>query len=710
MPRFRKLRPLVAFVFAAAWPAFAADPPVARKVDVVDRDFGLSMPDPYRWMEGEGNAELNDWLRAQGAASRAKLDALPTLPAWRERLGKAASAGTSHFGHALVGGRLFFLRAEAGKEGVLMLREADGRERVLFDPNAEGKGGDISGFSVSPDAGKVAVNVGYGGDEIGEIALFDAATGRRFADAPKPVWSEFRASWLPDSSGFFYTRMRDAKSGDADPVQGMGAYLHELGRPQSADRPIAQAGADDALKIAAHDFPVVIVTPGSDWAELSIGGASPAVRYCFAPLADAAAAHATWRCLTDDADDVQAAGLHGDTLYLLSAKDAPNRKVLALDLRDPEATLADAETVVPERADIVLTGDATDGLRIAGDGLYLQSARHGLGRIERLDYASNALAQVPLPGEGTALLVDSDPRRPGALLSLDGWTTPLKVYRYDGKALADTKLGKRGFPAHPDLVAEEVEVASADGTRVPMSIVRRRDLKLDGHARAIVYGYGGYGVSIEASYSALRSEWSQAGNVLAVCHVRGGGENGDAWRIGGTGPNKQRGIEDFIACARELARRGYGAPSRTAGFGASMGGILTGGAYTTSPETWGAMVVQSGIFNPVRLLAAKNGANQIDEMGDPRTEAGMKQLLAMDPYQHVRDGVRYPPLLLVTGAVDQRVAPWNSAKFGARVAAASPATPVWFRTDDQFGHFATNANAQALEYADVFAFLDAMLK
>ena len=244
---------------------------------------------------------------------------------------------------------------------------------------------------------------------------------------------------------------------------------------------------------------------------------------------------------------------------------------------------------------------------------------------------------------------------------------------------------------------------------MPLSVIRRRDLKLDGHARAIVEGYGGYGISLQPYFSPLLLEWPQAGAVLADCHARGGGENGDAWRIGGSGANKQRGVEDFIACARELVRRGYSVPARISGSGASMGGLLTGGAYTTAPDAWGAMVVHAGELTATRLLSEKNGANQMAEMGDPRTETGMRQLLAMDPYQHVRDGTKYPPLLLVVGLVDQRVAPWHSGKFGARVMAASPSTPVWYRTDDQFGHFATSANAQAQEYADVYAFLDAML-
>ena len=695
---------LVCTALLSSLPALAADPPVARKVDVVDHAFGLALPDPFRWMEGENNVEFSAWLKAQGAATRARLDALPTIDAWRKKLAAAAGATTTQDRHTLVGSRLFFVRAPAGKEGMLMVREADGVEHVLYDPNTVAGGASIGGYMVSPDGGRVAINIGYGGNEIGEIALFDVPSGKRLPDTLKPVWGEFAAHWLPDGSGFFYVRMNDTKPGNADPLQNMGAYLHLLGRPQSADRLLVRAGANDAVKVAAHDFPDVQTQPGSDWALLAIVGARASIRFCAAPLADATTTHASWRCLIGDADNIQGASLHGDTLYLLSAKDAPNRRVLALDLRSPKADLAHAKVVVPERADAVLTD-----LSVARDGLYLKSMRHGLNQVECMEFASGARTPVVLPGEGTVNLMSTDPRQDGALLSLEGWTSASKVYKHDGRALTDTGLGMLGAHAYPDLIAEEIEANSADGTQVPMSVTRRQDLALDGHARAIVFGYGGYGISLQPHFNPLSLEWPQAGNVRAVCHVRGGGENGDAWRTGGTGPNKQRGIEDFIACAHELAKRAYSAPAHTAGFGGSMGGILTGGAYTTAPEAWGAMAVQSGIFNPVRLLAAKNGANQIAEMGDPRTESGLKQLLAMDPYQHVRDGVHYPPLLLVTGAVDQRVAPWNSGKFGARVMAAAPKTPVWFRTDEAFGHFATNDNAEALELADVFAFFDAQL-
>jgi prolyl oligopeptidase len=693
-----------------ARPAVAADDdaPAARRTDTIDRDFGLSMPDPYRWMEGENNKEFTAWLQAQGKASRGKLDALPTLAAWRERLAGAAAAGTRHGMHKLEGDRLFFLRSAAGKERKLMVRGADGVEHTIYDPTTEAGGASIAGYSVAPGGGKVAVNITRGGNEVGEIAILDTTTGKPSEKPLAPVWSEFTAQWLPDGSGVLYTRMRDdagKKEGD-DPMQGMASYLHRLGKSRDQDILLARAGAKDALNIVANDFPSTYLPQGSKWGLLTIGGARASFGMCATPAATLSSGHPAWRCIVDTKDNIQSADVLGDTLYLLQAGDTPNRRLLSIDLSKPDASLADAQVLVAQRPDTVLSE-----ISVARDAMYVKVMRKGLDGIERMDYATHALQPVPMPAEGSIYLMRTDPRQDGALLSLEGWTLPRKVYRYEPASakLVDTGLGALGEREYPGLVAEETEATSADGTRVPLSLVYPKDLPRDGSARAIVFGYGGYGISMQPAFAPDDLEWAKAGNVFATCHVRGGGENGDAWRIAGTGPNKQRGIEDFIACAKELAARGLSTPARTAGFSGSMGGILSGGAYTTAPDAWGAMVVQSGMFNPTRILSAKNGANQLVEIGDPRTEGGMRQLLAMDPYQHVKDGTAYPPLLLVVGLVDQRVPPSESGKFGARVMAANPKTPVVFRTDAQFGHFATSANEHALEMADMYAFLDAYL-
>lgn len=678
--------------------------PSARTVDVVDRDFGLEMTDPYRWMEGEGNAEFDAWLAARGEAARARLDAIPGVAAWSHRLAASASASTLHGSHVQVGERLFFRRSAKGKEAVLMVRDADGSERLLLDPEALQRPAQISDFTVSPDGRWVAVNLGFDGNEIGEIALLDAVLGHRLPDTIAPVWSEFQARWLPDSNGFFYTRMRDLSPDDSDPLQGMSTWLHAMGQPLARDRLIARAGAADSLRIPAKDFPIVLADPDSDWLVLLISGARASSRLCVAPRSGLESPEIPWRCLVEIEDNVQDAALKGDQLFLLSARDAPNRKVLRMDLRDPNASLAAAQVAVPERQERILTTIAA-----AADGLYLKTMRRGLDQVERMDYLSGERAPVSLPEPGAIHLLRTDPRRAGALISLEGWTLPRTVYRFDGVGLSDIGLGDLDAPAYPELMTEHIDAISADGTAVPLSIVRRRDLALDGSALALVEGYGGYGISIQPFFMPLLLEWPQAGHVSAVCHVRGGGESGDGWRIAGSGPNKQRGIEDFTACARTLHERGYSSPQRTAGMSASMGGVLAGGAYVSAPEAWGAMVITAGVLNPVRLLASKNGANQIDELGDPRTEAGMRQLLAMDPYQGLRADQAYPPLLLVTGLNDQRVAPWHSGKFGARVLAVAPRTLVWFRTDSDTGHFTTNANAMAREFADVYGFLETTL-
>lgn len=676
-------------------------PSPARRVDVVDREFGLVLPDPYRWMEGENNAEFDAWLKSQAAYARAKLDALPTLAFWRERLSAVAGATRGHSDHRIVRDRLFFLRRSGGTEAVLMYRDANG-EHTIYDPNSE-QGASIGNFSISPDARLVAINVGRSGSDIGDIELREVTSGKLFADKLEPVFDTFSPSWLPDSSGFVYTRM--ARVDGPDPQQGSAAYLHRIGQPQVADLMLARADGEPPLRIVPETRPIITLYPHSEWALLAIRQGRASFRLCEARRAQLAAIQPKWSCLADFDDDIQGAVLHGDTVYLLQGgAKHPNRHVLALKLRRLGATLASAHEVVAERADRVL-----QSIGAARDGLYLTSLHNGLSVLSKLDYGSTTIEEIALPFSGTADIwtdVDVD----GGLLRLTGWTVPMTAYRFEpGKPLTDIGLGDVAPADYSDLVTDEIEAISADGTHVPLSVFHKGNLTLDGHALALISAYGGYGASITPSFSAIWNEWSEAGHVDAICHVRGGGEKGEAWRLGGRGANKQRGVEDFIACSRELEKRGYSTSARTAGFSASMGGVLVGGAYTTPGLAFGAMLIEVGVLNPSRLLAAKDGAEQIGELGDPRTEIGLKQLVAMDPVRRVKAGKQYPPLLLSVGLSDALVAPWNSGKFAASVMAASPSTPVWIRTEEGAGHISTTNSEKARKYADYFAWAEAML-
>ncbi|MGH8081176.1 MAG: prolyl oligopeptidase family serine peptidase [Lysobacter sp.] len=700
-------------------PAAAAEAPPARTVDTVDRAFGLTLPDPYRWMEGEGNSEFQTWLRHQGEATRARLDALPTTTSWRERLHAVSAGSVVNRTQRAVGDRIFFLRQKQGGEGVLMVREKDGSERTLFDPNAGKDGASITEYSASADAKRIAINIDHGGSEITQIKVFDVDDGKPLVDTIDTVWGEFRAHWLPDGSGFTYTQMApESERVGKDLIQNMRARFHRLGTPASADPVLQKAGSEQSAPMETQYFPVVLLDADSDWALLGISGARAEMRACVAPRKLATSAAPPWRCVVDFDDKVQDVVLRGSTLYLLSSKDASNGRVLALDLNKPDARAADARVLVPEAQDAVINSVGSNGLVGARDALYLRRMKQGVDDIVRVAYSDADKTQaapqaLTMPFSGSSPWIDGDPASDGLVFVLQGWTRPRMAYRYrpGDAAPVDLKLGASTPGDYSGIDTVLTEATSADGTKVPLSIVYRKDLKRDGHALAMIVGYGAYGFSMQPAFDPLKLEWVKAGNVYAIAHVRGGGEKGAAWHAGGKGPLKYRSVEDFVASAQQLSKMGFTTPQRTAAWSASAGGMLLGGAIAKAPEQFGAAVINAGLIDTVRLLEGKNGANQVAELGDPRTAEGLKQLAAMDAYQQLRDGKRYPPTMLTVGLNDQRVVPWHSGKFGARLAAAGGGkSPVWFRTDAGSGHFATSMDEGALLWADIYAFFEAQLR
>jgi prolyl oligopeptidase len=708
------------------FPVFASNdaPPPARTADVVDHLFGVTLHDPYRWMEGEHNAEFRRWLAAQGRYTRARLDALPTLRAWQQSLAKTNDAAVAYRAQRQAGGRLFFIRQTAQGNGTLMVREADGTERVLLDPGADTSDGghaSITLFVPSPDGSKVAVDIDHGGNEVTRVEVLDVASGKPTGDAVEPVWGEFGAEWLPDGSGFTYTQMAPpGQRSGGDPLQDMRARLHRLGTSAAQDPILLRAGTGDganpSFSIAANRFPVIAFPAGSRWALASASGAQPEQRFCVTPQAEAVKPGAHWRCVAGLDDKVQSAAIHGDTLYLVSAHERSNGQVLALDLAQPQATFKDARPVLPLHGDEIVVGVSLyDAQQVAAarDALYVKVSQNGLDGIRRVDYRSGKVETVPMPLPGAASLFHADGNADGFLLELRGWTTPPKSWRYDPADHALHGLGQdETSPADYSMIeATETELVSADGTHVPLTILHRKDAALDGSHRAILFAYGSYGLSILPSFKPVRLEWVKHGNVFAYAHVRGGGEKGEAWHLAGKGPNKHKGVEDFVAGVARLSELGYSRPQRTALISGSAGGLLIGGAVTGYPDKFGAAVFLVSVLNPVRLLQQPNGANQLGEFGDPRKASDFPWILRNDPYQQIRPHTAYPAMMLDVGLNDSRVAPWETGKFAARLRAADTSgRPVWIRTDANGGHGIQHSlGAEAAEFADIYAFLDAQL-
>ncbi|MDV6329360.1 prolyl oligopeptidase family serine peptidase [Asticcacaulis sp. 201] len=677
--------------------------PVAPRGDVVDHVYGKDIPDPYRWMEGQDNKAFQEWLKAQGAVGRAWLDSAPTLAGWRTRLTVASAGSTTNRMQHRVAGRLFFLRLEQGKQGVLMQRKPDGSEMVLLDPNAVAATGghaSVTNYSVSADGRTIAVNVDHGGNEITTIEFYNTDTGARLPDQLDNIWGEFSVDWTPDGKAVTYTQMAPAGE-QADQMLNMRARYHVMGTPVTQDKTLLVSGGNPTVPIAPQEFPGVGVSADSDWVIAVIGGARAQIRTCILPRAKLLEANAPWNCLINYDDEIQGANLKGNTFYAISKKDAPNGKLLTIDLA-AAPTLDKARVLLPQSDVDVLTGT-----NVARDALYVRYMHNGEDVFVRSPYDGGPMKSVPLPYHGSAFLTDSDPTVDGLVFTLQSWTQPRKLFAYDvAKGLSDLNLGAnspKDYAAAIDILT--VEAKSADGTLVPVTILQPKGYKPDGNALSLLDAYGGYGQATQPFFDPMTLEWVMAGHVYVFVSVRGGGEKGDAWRLAGKSALKYKGVEDLIGAADYMVSQGYSRKDHVGIYGASMGGLIMGGAVARYPDRFGAAIIHAGILNPTRLAAMPNGSNQFAETADPGTAEGFTILTNMDPYLAIKPGKTWPAVMLDVGLNDNRVTPWNSGKFGAALVAAGD-TKVVYRTDADSGHFGTSLSQAAAEKADHYTFLE----
>lgn len=679
-------------------------PPLARTVDVVDTAFGLSAPDPYRWMEGDPNPETAEFLAAQGAYAKQRLAALPERDALYARIRELGLGATGMAPPQLAGGRAFFLAIDANEQRPkLVVRDVDGRVRTLVEPGE----GSIDNFRPSLDGAFVAYNATRAGVEISTLHVVDVATGKPLPDQIERVWGEFRAEWLPDGKSFFYTQMGPPGAG-VDPMLGMRVRLHSLGTPADHDPVIVEGHRHGSFAIEPHEFPLLRMAGERAWVIARAVGARREIRVAVARLATVDRqdpAKTRWMSVADYDDNVHAADAFGDRLYLLSRKDAPNGRLLSVPLARPD--LASARVELAEDRETVL-----ENFAVAKDAIFVSELVDGYARVRKLPWGKPART-VELPFQGSVLGIATDPTRDGVTIQLTSWTRPSKQFHYDARTHGFVANGIESTSTadFSAITVERLTARAPDGESVPLTLVRRTDLVADGSHPAILRGYAAYGASTVPDFSGTDLAWLERGGVVAYCHGRGGSEKGDRWHRGGIRENKLVGIRDFVACGRALVEARWTANGKLGAIGVSAGGLLVARAMLEAPELFGAVVISVGFTNPLRMLTAQNGANQIAEFGDPSTEAGYRQLHAVDPYVHARPDARYPAVLFTVGLNDSRVPPWMTAKLAAKLQAGKPSRPVLVRTDTAGGHGTGSArDQQYAERADVFAFLRAQLR
>jgi prolyl oligopeptidase len=704
-------------LLAAAHGAAAQAPAAPPARDVAETFFGTTVPDPYRWLEDTKSPEAAAWMKSSSEHAFATLARIPGRQAMFERISMYDGAVAARVTQVARerGDRWFFERrgAQDNQFKLLVRQGLNGRDRVLVDPEAvekaTGKPHAINYFSVAPGGDRLAYGLSAQGSEAAALHRIDVRSGRQIG-RPIPRADFGSVSWSIDGRHFVFTQLQDLKAGMPETEKYQKSQVMLLGRSAEAERarPVFGVGVP-GVDIGAAEIPTVTLTHDGRWAlGLVYNGTQRELSLYVSPAAALLEGKPRWSRRFGSADEITGVAYMRDTLYLLTHRGAPRSRVLRLPIAAP---LAQAVEIVPTSARVI------SGIAAAADALYIEAREGNVKRLFKRGFAENAaVAEVRLPVEGSFQLGSdeggtgaADPRLPGLVLDLQGWNRARQIYLVgaDGK-VANSGLQPRGrFDAPEDVVATEVQVKSHDGALVPMSILHRKGVALDGRNPTLLYGYASYGITEEPFYSVSRLAWLDAGGVFVVANPRGSGVFGQDWYKGGFQATKPNTWKDFIACAEWLIAQKWTAPDRLGIFGGSAGGILVGRAMTERPDLFAAVVPAVGALDMVRAEVTPNGVPNIPEFGTRTTEAGFRALLAMSTYHQVRDGTKYPAVLLTHGVNDPRVEVWHSTKTAARLIAASTSgRPVLLRLDYDAGHGIGSTKQQQLqERADVFAFL-----
>jgi prolyl oligopeptidase len=687
--------------------AAALSQPTAPVHPVTDTYFGTAVVDPYRWMENLKSPEVQTWMKAQADYTKDDIAKLPGRDALVKRVEELDNAAVRIGGLQHYGNYYFYFKITAKDQTpkLYVHNGLKGEERLLADPQVMGDSSQLakrikdeakkkgekepqlrftmSDFYPSPDGKLVGVEIAAGGSEEGVVRLIDVATGKPLSDEIDRIWGA-SVSWDSSDKFFYYTRLQKLGPNDSPLNKELdeASYLHHVGDDPDKDVAILGRKADPAIGMIPTDSAYVSITPGSPYALGLISHGVKNELTLAISSADAAAKGApVWMKFVDVDDDVTSGAIMGHEMWLLTHKDAPRFKVIHIDLDHPDISKADV-AVAP--SDLVLKG-----ISAAKDGLYVEAAQGGISHMLRLPYGSTTAAQLPLPYAGSIEGFFADVQLDGALLRLAGWTEAPQWFAYSpaDNSLINTNIEPLNPTDFSGITSVEVTAPAADGTPVPLSIIYKKDLKMDGQNPCLLEGYGAYGITLDPNFDATRLALLEKGIIIAYAHVRGGGENGEDWHLAGQKLTKQNTIGDFIACAEYLIKNGYTSPSKLAGRGTSAGGITIGGALTQRPDLFTLCILNVGVMDTLRMEAGPNGAVNTPEFGSVKSADGFKALYAMDAYQHVKDGTAYPAVLAITGANDPRVDPWQLLKMTAHLqAATSSKNPILLRIDYDAGH------------------------
>ena len=666
---------------------------------------GTSVEDPYQWLEKDDDPEVKAWSNAQNQQTRDYLDKLPDRAAIEKQLTEWY-ARTSPSYSSLVSrpGILFAMKFQPPKQQPMLVTLASANdlksEKVVLDPNVLDARGTpaIDWFVPSLDGKYVAVSLSKGGSEDGTLRIYETATAKPLTDTIAHVQyptAGGSAAWNADGSGIYYTRFpRKGERPEADLNFYQQVYFHKIGTRDTEDT--YSIGKDfpriaEVVLEASRDGEYILATvangDGGDFAHYLLGPGG------------------NWKQITQFTDQIKVARLGRDNaLYLLSRAGAPRGKILRLPIETPELGIA---------VEIVPTGEPViERIVPTADALYTGDLLGGRSQIRR--FGLDGKGETIIPSAKISAVQEMVALEDNSLLFRDvSYTEPAAWFHciQGNTEPAKTALRSTSPVSFADIEVTRELATSKDGTKIPLNIIRKKGTKQEGQNPTLLYGYGGYGISLSPNFDFTRRVWFDRGGVYVVANIRGGGEFGEEWHKAGNLTKKQNVFDDFAAAAEYLIKQKWTRPEKLAIQGGSNGGLLMGAMIVQHPDLVRAVVSSVGIYDMLRVELAPNGAFNVTEFGTVKDPEQFKALYAYSPYHHVVDGTKYPSVLMMTGANDGRVAPYHSRKMMARLEEATKSdNPILLRTSSSAGHGQGTALSERIkQLADIYSFLFAQL-
>lgn len=681
--------------------------PATKTVDSTDTYFGVTYKDPYRWLEHIQDSSVVTWFKQQADYSKSILNNIngrdQLIAEWK-KLDKLQPPQIND--RTYMNGRIFYRKTLPGQSvGKLYYREGmTGQEVLLFDPLTYQKGKTLSiqNFVPSFDAKYIAIAYSEGGAEVSVIRIMDMATKKFLKDRLYPTGGV--ASWTFDNKAVLYQWIKSADNKDPLARLNPKTKLHKVGTGAKDDIDFFSNASYPNLKIDPKIYPFAFLTNDNrKYVFAAEGSVQPEIQMYYAPISEFYSGKINWRVLCKKENKlVRAMEFVSDRVFSITYDGAKNYKLLETNLKNPD--WANAKVVAEEKSDQTL-----EYITHSKDYLFMVYSDGINNHVFKYDLATGKTSAVKMPYSGTAGLFCVNNKTNNCTIGVTSWNRPYREFDFD----AHTEIMKPGafnkapvFPKeYMDLQVKEVEVKGHDGTMIPLSIIYKKGLKLDGNSVCFMDSYGAYGISMAPYFNTLENSLAIRGVVVAIPHVRGGSEKGEAWYRAGYKTTKPNTWKDFNSCAEYLIAEKYTNPSKLAGMGTSAGGILISRAITERPDLYAAAICNVGCANAMRLEFSMNGPVNIPEFGTVKDSAECKALYEMDGMQHVVNGTKYPAVICIGGWNDPRVVPWEPGKFAAAVQNASTSgKPVLLKINYDDGHFTEDKNVTFANFADQLAF------